>query len=238
MAETTQRTAQVRQGGNFAPPLSDEKLADYKARVAAMPASPIKDALAGLLKCCGVWWDLPEPQGTRTWDHPSGKGTVVTLQDDHKATLDPHIPWDHELDALGGAPDGKLGLFDLIDADAAARNSQKVSAWTTSVLGDLVRKHLAGADPEQVYKALKAAEQLAASLPGLLTDDQKAQIAQLKAGAMAFDAAARAAISTKTYSDLPYPPLESTATRDMAFHLLWHVREFNLGREPITTDRL
>lgn len=33
-------------------------------------------------------------------------------------------------------------------------------------------------------------------------------------------------------------PVTEKATRDMAFHLLWHVKELCLGREPITLDKL
>ena len=33
-------------------------------------------------------------------------------------------------------------------------------------------------------------------------------------------------------------PVADKATRDMSFHLLWHVKELCLGREPITLDKL
>lgn len=36
----------------------------------------------------------------------------------------------------------------------------------------------------------------------------------------------------------PRPPLESTALRDAAHHLLWHVHELALDREPLTIDKL
>lgn len=94
--------AKARIGGSFAPPLSDEKLATYKAMADALPASPVKDAMATLLTCCGVWWELPEPEGTARTPHPAGVGTVVALQDDHAKALWDHIPWEHELDAIAG----------------------------------------------------------------------------------------------------------------------------------------
>ncbi len=128
-------------GGSFAPPLTNELLASYRETVDALPTSPIKDALSALLNCCGVWWELPDPVGTAMWQHQSGRGTVVKLQADHAATLDPHIPWAHELES---------------------------------------------------FKAL-------------------------------FDA-----ISNDTQRDL----------RNLAFHLLWHVIELDLGREPLTKDKL
>jgi hypothetical protein len=33
-------------------------------------------------------------------------------------------------------------------------------------------------------------------------------------------------------------PARDKALRDAAFHLLWHVNELDLGREPITADKL
>jgi hypothetical protein len=128
-------------GGSFAPPLDDAKMGAYRAAVAQQSAGPVKDALAALLACCARWWDLPEPQGTRTWDHPSGRGAVVGLEEAHARELDDLIPWAHELDAM-------QTLFEGIDA---AQNK----------------------------------------------------------------------------------PL-----RDIAFHLLWHVKELDRGREPLTSDKL
>lgn len=131
---------QPRIGGTFAPPLSDELLNRYADAISALPACPVKDALASLMPCCKTWWDLPEPEGTLKRAHPSGVGTIVPLTDEHAKALDPHIPWGHELDSI-------QALFDLI-------------------------------------------------------------------------------------------PLTDKAVRDMAFHLLWHVRELDLGREPLTADKL
>jgi hypothetical protein len=133
--------SQPRIGGSFAPPLSDVLLASYQSLVAALPASPVKDALAALLHCCGVWWKLPEPAGTAQWAHPSGKGTIVSLQADHARALDDHIPWKHELE-------GMKVLFESLD------------------------------------------------------------------------------------------PVSQHELRNAAHHLLWHVVELDLGREPLTTDRL
>jgi len=128
-------------GGTFAPPLSDETLAGYAARIAALPVGPVRDACETLLACCSRWWELPEPEGTPTHAHPSGLGRIVTLDPAHALALDSHIPWAHELAATQTLIDG---------------------------------------------------------------------------------------ISAET--DKP--------TRDMAFHLLWHVKELDLGREPMTTDKL
>lgn len=151
---------QPRIGGTFAPPLTDEKLAAYKTAISAMPAGAVRDALATLMHCCNIWWELPESNGTAKTPHPSGVGTITALQADHVKTLDDSIPWGHELDAIqtlfDGLPDGAGAV--IVDEDGRRR----------SIIED---------------KAAKA-------------------------------------------------------TRDMAFHLLWVVRELNLGREPLTNDRL
>jgi len=153
---------QSRIGGAFAPPLTDELLAKYRTTIDDMPAGPIKDALDSLLPCCEEWWDLPEPNGTKTKPHPVGVGTIVSLQDDHKHVLDEHIPWEHELKAIQ----------DLFDA-----------------------------------------------LPTGVTPPGQEQFVYGVRRAVVIDPAAK-------------------ALRDMAFHLLWHVRELDFGREPLTADKL
>ena len=47
-----------------------------------------------------------------------------------------------------------------------------------------------------------------------------------------------AATHPESSSSIPRPVLEDTQLRDAAFHLLWHVKELDLDREPITTDKL
>jgi hypothetical protein len=92
--------AQPRIGGSFAPPLSDETIARYEELIESLPSGPVKDAMHSLLLPCKVWWELPEPNGAETARHGSGVGTMVRLQEDHARTLDEHLPWDHELDAM------------------------------------------------------------------------------------------------------------------------------------------
>ncbi len=96
-------------GGSFAPPLSDALLAKYKAMVQALAPSPAKDAMAQLLHCCGVWWELPESNGASR-PHASGRGTVVNLTEANKAALWDHIPWAHEIE-------GMKALFETIQPD-------------------------------------------------------------------------------------------------------------------------
>lgn len=130
-------TKPQRMGGTFAPPLSDEKLAAY-ASLAAAAEPAIKDAMGTLLACVKKWWDLPYSGPEGSTPHPSGVAMIIPLDEHIAAELDPHIPWQHELDSI-------QGLFDAI-------------------------------------------------------------------------------------------PAKDKALRDAAFHLLWHVRELDLDREPITSD--
>ncbi len=128
-------------GGSFAPPLTDAKLADYKALADALPVSPVRDAMERLLACCHAWWELPESAGTPSIPHAGGTGTVVLLSPGNRQAMFDHIPWAAELDLFAT-------LFEGID-----NTTQK--------------------------------------------------------------------------------PL-----RDAAHHLLWHAREFDLDREPLTSDKL
>jgi hypothetical protein len=88
--------ANQRFGGSFAPPLTDELLAEYKAAVDALPASALKDGLLILYNCCQKWWEQPEStEGTTL--HPSGAGTIVSLDPAIAKALWDHIPWKEEL---------------------------------------------------------------------------------------------------------------------------------------------
>jgi len=96
-----------RAGGSFAPPLTDEKLAAFKALAASAPG-PVRDAMTTLQACVEKWWELPDsgPDGSRP--HPSGRGTIVPLDGPIASALDEHIPWEHELAAYSN-------LFSAID---------------------------------------------------------------------------------------------------------------------------
>ena len=41
----------------------------------------------------------------------------------------------------------------------------------------------------------------------------------------------------KTYAEI-FETLTETPTRNMCFHLLWYAHEFNLGREPLSNDKI
>jgi hypothetical protein len=96
-------------GGSFAPPLTDELLAKYSSMIDGLAAqSPIRDAMAKLLACCKQWWGLPESTG-KGEPHPSGRGSIVDLDEAIKKTLWEAIPWKEELQMYGL-------LFERIDA--------------------------------------------------------------------------------------------------------------------------
>jgi hypothetical protein len=89
-------------GGTFAPPLSDELLANYKAMIDALPDSPVKEAMSTLHTCCAKWWELPESD-TAPQRHPTGAAIpVVALSADNARVLWDHIPWKEELEMLKG----------------------------------------------------------------------------------------------------------------------------------------
>ena len=72
-------------GGSFAPPLSDELLAKYKATIDALPPSPLKDAMGVCHNVCAKWWELPDSPGAGV-PHPTGAPiAIVALSADNAA---------------------------------------------------------------------------------------------------------------------------------------------------------
>lgn len=95
------QTKQSHIGGTFAPPLSDEKLSEYKSLIDGLSnSSPVKYAMQQLHNCCAKWWDLPESSETETKNHSSGIGIIVPLETEIAKALWDHIPWAHEIEAI------------------------------------------------------------------------------------------------------------------------------------------
>lgn len=229
-------TKQVRYGGFFAPPLSDEKLEKYRKMVKGLPTSPVKDAITYIFPGGEIWWDLPEPNGTKTEPHPANpRMLIVSLQEDHKEVLDPHIPWDHELQAIGGIGSNQPGLFNTIEIDAALANSVKCQDWVRQVYSAVISQYYK--DPEE-YTKIWEAQRTKDSWFYLASDKVKAKFEEELVKAQECCEVIRAAVSTKEHPDVPRPSLKPTPVRDMAYHMLWHTREFDLGREPCTLDKL
>lgn len=110
-------------GGSFPPPLTDEKLSEYRTLAESEPASPVRDAILTLLKCCENWWNLSESTTQVIRKHSSGVGSIVPLSKENMAALDNDIPWGHELESI-------QGLFDGIDpAKKELRNAAFHLLW-------------------------------------------------------------------------------------------------------------
>ena len=243
-------------GGSFAPPLSDELLAKYRGLIDNLPESQIKEAMTALLRCCAAWWDLPEPSVASTRPHPVGprkdsatgkvrRAPLITdLQADHAAQLDPHIPWKRELELYAD-------LFEGIQTAEAQRNGMRSEAWLSSVREAFIAQEYT---PEEAVwlrskerKALRAVMSALGNFDGIsnsLIDSVLAAFGTSKAKLeeeatkMKKVEAAVAAVKAGGLSPVPRPAQESTALRDAAKHLLWHVNELDLGREPLTSEQL
>jgi hypothetical protein len=95
-----------RVGGSFAPPLTDETLARYRAVIDGLDErSPVRGAMADLLACAAAWWAQPESTGAGR-PHGSGRGTVVSLDPAVADALWDAVPWPHECDAMQALFDG------------------------------------------------------------------------------------------------------------------------------------
>lgn len=160
-------------GIRSAPPLTDEVSAAYEKTIAELgPGSQIADYATRLLRCCGVWWDLPEPAGKAVWRDQS-QPIVLPLTDEHKAVLWEHIPWKSELDSIASF------LASLPDDAEDLAYAERSRAW-------------------------------------------KKEIAQ----------------AHRDGKRLPEKPGLSMTPKSMLAHLLWHVCELDLDREPLTHDHL
>lgn len=107
-------------GGTFAPPLTDEKLAEYKAMIDALPAdSQVKDVCGKLYACTLQWWELPESVDTATRKHQSGRGVITELDADVQKKLWDAIPWDYELQVYAKVLEGISNETDKPLRDAA-----------------------------------------------------------------------------------------------------------------------
>lgn len=99
----------------FAPPLTDELLAGYAARIDALPDSQgaLRDVMRTCLAAVRLWWELPEspadPEEPKLAVLHRGRDVRVPLTkltpDIQKALFDA-IPWAHELKAMKELVDG------------------------------------------------------------------------------------------------------------------------------------
>jgi hypothetical protein len=115
-------------GGSFAPPLDDAKLTAYES-LAAGAAPEVRDAMQTLLHCTKQWWELPESGSDGSHPHPSGKGTIVPLDEPIAKALWDAIPWTRDLKSMGE-------LFDGIDpvSQKPLRDAAFHLLWVTNEL--------------------------------------------------------------------------------------------------------
>lgn len=109
---------QVRVGGSFAPPLTPEKLAAYKALGESCPDLQIRDIFAKLVRMVEVFRETPESTLPGT-PHPSGMGTIVPLTEEEIQRIWDTTPWGEELDAYGVICDRLDPVSDKARRDAA-----------------------------------------------------------------------------------------------------------------------
>jgi hypothetical protein len=96
-------------GGSFAPAMGREELASYR-KLAETAEPHVKKAMLALTECCAVHHKAPK-SAKRGSPHPSGRGTVVPLEDLHKESLKEHLPEADELDMYSAR-------FDAIDSQS------------------------------------------------------------------------------------------------------------------------
>lgn len=112
----------------FAPPLTDESLAAYKAAAAALPRSEVRDAMLTCLAAVEAWWILPEStrkDAKRLTTTVKGEERAVAftpLERTHQEQLFDLIPWPYELDAM-------LALFDKIPVEQKAVRDAAFHLW-------------------------------------------------------------------------------------------------------------
>lgn len=102
----------------FAPPLSDELLAQYKTLIDIVPNEELRDALLSCYNCVMAWWNLPESKrNDGLWFEIKHKDEekrlkVIPLEDEQIKQLWDATPWMRELNLLSTPQDD--GLFDKI----------------------------------------------------------------------------------------------------------------------------
>lgn len=221
----------------FAPPLTDELIAKYRAVADSIPDArgDVRDAMRQCLKAVELWWSLPNSAGSPRDKSLEvvhrGKDAVVKLTsftEDLVAKMWDAVPWPHEID-------GMRDLFLGVEADAVGRNTAAVAAWEAAVRAAVRAKHF----PE--HGRLEKTSALVRAVAGvrhLLTQDQEEAVQAYEEQIAEANAELAAAVSAGDYAGLPFPVMEPTPVRDAAFHLLWFVREFDRDREPLTRDKL
>jgi hypothetical protein len=109
-------------GGSFAPPLDAAGLARYR-ELAEAASGQVKDYMIELCDMLALFWQTGESRNGGT-PHPSGRGTIIPLEDDEIKRIWDAVPWPNECDLIGQ-------VFDGIPADTQAdlRNAAFHLLW-------------------------------------------------------------------------------------------------------------
>lgn len=91
-------------GGSFAPPISAETLAAYRATILADAPDDLRDSLVDLCDLVALFQASGESGQPKT-PHPAGFGHVQKLDDAEIARLWDACPWPWEAEALGKRAD-------------------------------------------------------------------------------------------------------------------------------------
>lgn len=111
-------------GGSFAPPITAAKISEYNALLSTPAADEfdlkVKSTCKDLLKMVQVFQETPASASAGS-KHPSGRGTIVPLEESEINRIDAYVPWDHECDAY-------QALFDKLPT-GALRNAAFHLLW-------------------------------------------------------------------------------------------------------------
>lgn len=112
----------------FAPPLTDELLADYHALIRDLPEGEIAAAMHACMTACLAWWQIPESQrtdGPKITLRHQGVTKVITvtpLEDDQVKQLWDAVPWSYECNAI-------QALFDTLPNDTPPQKQLRDAAF-------------------------------------------------------------------------------------------------------------
>jgi hypothetical protein len=225
------RTKAPRQGGSFAPPLTDKKLGEIETMIGKSPSRRNQSLMKTLFAAVARWWEIPEESSGPKRAHASGVGSIIDLHPDVKAKVDDLLPWDDELKSA-------KTLLEQEEAITADDRAQRLEAWRKTV-DDMLWQSMVSplADQQKLLNAVS----LYRSNPHVKNMLTPSQIDQIEENARKVEAWMQVRIEYRRdarKATITRPGVEETPIRNAGHTLLWHAVELSIGREPITTDKL
>jgi hypothetical protein len=107
-------------GGSFAPPLTDEKLAEYELLAKDCPDRRAAGYMADLCKMMRVFRETPESKA-KPRKHPVA-GLMVPLEEAEVQRIWDFVPWAEECDLMGAT-------FDKLQKGECAENATRMAVW-------------------------------------------------------------------------------------------------------------